>query len=1830
MKKLLKYTNILIISVAVSIGIALGVSTQLSNETITKINENYSKATSLCKTDYEIHVIEERPMGTDLWRPIAAVGDDGETLLELYCVSPGQPLSSKYGTKEYLYATYNGKITKGECEHAYFEEIRSDPYYKCKGEHYTESYSGIIAHSGKSVTSLYDVAYIASYYPDGHSSFVLGDNWGEAKQLAIWWTDISNPNTTRAESEYIDSARDIKMDADNYKKFYEKIVEEDENGRTGMKPTDNTNPDEVKLDTDKTTNTHVLGPFKVDYITGRYLPRGESLSFGGISDMYLIDQNGNRVNIDMLIRPEQEESYKKPSYWTNVQQYDDGPVENPNKVDYFDSTRNYPDPNEPFYVEFKYTGDDVSSLKLHIDFKYMKATTKICIRDGGYYKTIIIDEKEPPHTHDGEPCFNCIITWGVTYVSGVQQPLVYIMDAETDRYIIDENIEIPLDKYFEKTMKLGGFVFEDTPQGKETEVNGIKDDQDVVVPGAKVTLYEVDKNGNYKLAKLATLKEENPYATDEMINDPDDFKRRINPTLTDSSGYYEFRGLDTEKEYFVMFTYNGQTYMPTEYLTNKTTGESYNAVADMVDQKSSDKYSSGGNISEIWNQTSKAQEVASQRESFDKMFEEIRSYPENYKSKNTLKISEVSSNNGYNTTFSIYDLMGFDLQEDGKYKQVHTALIDSYLTIDSASGMIVEGTLNGNEVTKTINEGLITKKLREFINTNKRYPTDDEMKLQIYQSIVNEISGSVEGGASQVWRMLQFIEDCKINAYTINNTNDEKSYDLFPVYDRFTTFVSPGGNKYPNNSYNNGTYDANASTYQNHSLRFNDEKPDRLYKNIYPGQLLINCGLWKRQETDMALRKDVYKATLKINDKTVIYNYDKRNANNGDKEGTNSADGNDNNTYWDINVRMSDYSYYYDMNYNREIYETDYLYNTSNGFGVGHPGAPLEIYITYKVTVRNQSMSILSQIKEVVDYYDKDYKYREDLSWVTYDNNTVSDDEFYKAMVEENVTTIGSYKDINSSDSSKYGESTKSDIVGSQYNAVYVNGLQDKKLASGESAYIYLTFQVNKQDERVILDGGKYATSDTPKENLAEINGYVTYYKDNTQLPNHITKSSNDIAGLIDRDSTPGNLVASDLQGDKYEKNFEDDTDRAPSLRVIIDEDAVRKANGTVWEDERTSTSGDSIIGNGIREDETGVAGVTVQLVEKRSDGSEYIWYETTSNNEGKYGFDKEHLGDSYIGYIPGDYVIRFKYGDTKETALTTQTEFEKGQNIVSYNGQDFKSTTYQIGLDKNGNASGLAQNANTDISGKYHGYTNTETQNESGTYGYDIYVADSNSTNYSDAKDLYTTSTWKGNVYKLSGVGTNNNFNSDSGYTIQGRQAVINYSANNVTNHKAEVLASPYEVPTYNENKYSNDEMKQLYDDLIKYTQMTAETGVIVVEFEYDRQQTDGLNSAQNNSGNSSKDYIGDNAYNSNYTLNNIDFGLTERPKAQLEIDKSVANVKVTLANGSILFDINKAANNALWQDHKEYSIDEEKKTTSKDKTNVNKGSKEYYKPDEGDIIGMYEEHYNDNSKHRYSFRTDNNGINEIVEKTDKGLIQLTMDEELMHGATIQITYTVKITNVGEVDYVDKDFYYKGNSSGLQESTTTANQVVDYVQNNLKFDENNEANNGSNKKDGWKLITVKDLTNHSEINDDLVNKKLESGGNNNKLSKFNTIIQTESFGTSNLKPGDEVSKTLILSQLITPENTDDDMTYTNMVEIAKTSNSLGRRMAYSVVGNQDPSLPDASEVDSNVAERIVILPPFGEARIYYILAGVVAIILIGGIILIRRKVLNGKDDKTE
>ena len=1652
---------------------------------------------------------------------------------QIFCAHPGAQLryagSISYATAQSLVGTRTHSSSQGGGDHG------SRPYNgQLTYPVYKAFYSGSLTPA---------MAYIASIKD---SSELSGNALWQEKQKAIWNlrdSGLDGGLILSGTSEH-DGPSIYDQEAIDYDTYHREV------SGNGIQAENVTDLNDVIAVYNTGSAKYIVGPYTLDYKQGVY----GDIAFAGISKMtaYGYNYNYELVNSNIEI-----EGFLLGDTATGVLGNEEAPQYfEPDDVNYVDRTEQvYPEPGQQFCVVFADPNLGVSNyssrvkyIEIKVEFKYMVAARGAFTKYNGVrykvnYRCNGVDYIDHYHWHEtthGSGYWEH--RWNHTeecYLTTIEQQELIIIDGYReifeDEVILtcmlsgnpiagdtstgqgdddddipgddddipgdddDDDDEPPPDENID--MSLGGYVWEEAVENKESIANGIRDSSDISLKNIKVTLYE--ENGT-----LAQLKV-NPNIGNAY--------NRINTTYTNEYGYYQFTGLDLNKKYYVVFEYNGLTYLPTEYLN---TGD-YDSVQAMVN--------AGQYNTENWRITSKALEASSDRSNFDSQFEEIGSYPYNYRTSDSLG----QINNSYNATYSNLQLMGYTLDENGNYRQTGPQLIDGYLYNE-------DGYQTG-----TYADGIISTRIREYIRANRAFPSDNAI-----QSIYSDIAG----GNSEIWRMLQFIEDSKITATT---TSISGGRDLYPVYDNFIV-----------NDPINGVYDF--SSYVRNGVR---------YYPIYDGQYYINLGLWRRQENDTALRKDAYKATLKINNKTIVYDYDKR---------TTSDD------YWEISVRVSDYDSYYNEQYNRELYQSDYDYKTVSGYGDGHNGAPLEVYVTYKLTIRNQSQTILTQIKEVVDYYDDEYTYREDLSWVTYDNNTVTDDEYYNAMVNENVSTtwIANAKNINSSSDSKYDDATEYNLDG--YNSVYVRGLEDYKLRSGESAYIYLTFQVNRNNNGQLItdeDGSS-------KYNIAEINGYKTYYRDGTSLPNGVSKGSNDIAGLIDIDSNPGNLDNGDVQGDRYERNFEDDTDRAPGFNLIVNSEDIRRANGTVWEDERDTTIGssdsseDTIIGDGIRQDdEIGVQGVTVQLVEKCSDGTEYVWQTTSTDENGRYSFES---------YIPGDYVIRFFYGDTAQTALTTE---DGGANIVSYNGQDYKSTIYQTGINSNGEYVGIDQNGTTDESGRYQGYIDTENQNVSGTYntelnnptptnttyGYDIYKSDADTTNYSDAKDLWTVSN-RTNV--VMGGPANTAIN------LQGRDTVNDYSDNDITNHVAEVLASPYEKPSYNGTEYTADEMNALYQELIANTHMTAETGMIVVEFEYNRQQTDGYDNVNNNVATGA----GANSdTNGTYVLNNIDFGLVERPKAQLEIDKSISNVLVTLANNSILFDINAEANNAIWQDHDEYSIDEEKIGSDNRGIDFNNGE-----------IGMYEEYYTDENRHRYSYRDE---IDDIVRTTDKGLIQLTMDEELMHGATIQITYIVKITNVGEVDYVDdatKDFYYKGNNTGTHIATTVADQVVDYVANNLQFDSNNEIN----MADAWQTISSTDL-----FNQGLVNSKLTDN-----VAQFNTVIQTESFNTSSLLPGQEVSKTLILSQLITPENTDDDLTYSNMVEIAKTTNEVGRRMAYSVVGNQDPTTSDVAEVDSNVAERVIILPPFGNTHIYYIVGVIVAVILIAGIVLIRRKVLNTKN----
>lgn len=1030
----------------------------------------------------------------------------------------------------------------------------------------------------------------------------------------------------------------------------------------------------------------------------------------------------------------------------------------------------------------------------------------------------------------------------------------------------------------------------------------------------------------------------------------------------------------------------------------------------------------------------------------------------------------------------------------------------------------------------------------------------------------------------------------------------------------------------------------------------------------------VNQGYVLRELVDLALRKDVYKTTLEINGKTQVYKYNKREplyeGENGEK-------------YWNIETRVSDQ--YYNYEYSREIYREDYDYKIDNyglNFVDGVENTTLEnlglsedselkIYVTYKYTIRNRSEHIATRVTEVVDYYDSDYTYVPDLSYIGDANGNkiadvqLKDNSRYDQATETKMSE--GYKNL-------YITGTEKDEYG-QYSDENLFPLSDPDDTT-KDVYFYVTFIVNKDDNRNnILDETIDGTAiGAGKENITEINGYKSYYGQKAEAPNKDNDQTEpeyvpgDIAGIPDTNSTPGNLDPNDVpkDGPVNFQNFENDTDKAPNIRIILNRDNVRTIEGTVWEDARTEDSNLAKVGNGFRNDgETGVNGVRVQLVELRhgNDGKiyEYVWKEVYSgnsdeitpiiNNSGIIG-NYAVSGDGkykFTSFAPGNYIVRFIYGSGESSILGTHyTNYNTGEqsenpvtalyaengynrrvgtpgysasssniglNYNSYNGQDYKSTSYQKGLYNYDASKEIDDNYSETTSFAYNDQKQLVFQNYNNQIDfYNFTEADKKL--YSDAKDKMNSK--DSNVINLAPVEEYISFkdNDNNKYTncINSRSQVENYSNGEEINQKAEILSAHENRPEYSGTPYNFDEMKKLVNEEKKNTYMTAETGAIDVNFEYNRTGTEDnytntSDTGHNNIGSTNYEMAG------HYVLENLDFGLEQRPKAQLKVTKQITNVKLTLANNSVLFDASGRATNVLWIDHEAHGQD---------------------------------------TKNTYS--TNNNYANSMMKTpvvrqnaTNKGKVQLTMDEELMHGSTIQITYAITVANIGEVDYKEDQFYYTGtvgNTSTIVK--TNPIRLVDYVgtqvheygtgddktatRNNLQF------NAGQNPD--WSVISSTDLINNGYVNSKLtdnVNKyanghiivtesaskdlipiiadqdkvedKIKNAFNKDPLHALETVNNTQS--TSGVS--------LILTQMITQDNDSDDRAYNNMTELVTSKNTVGRRMNYSVSGNQDPTI-EPREIDSDDSQEVVILPPFGQEHRFYVLEIAIAIILIVGI----------------
>lgn len=288
-------------------------------------------------------------------------------------------------------------------------------------------------------------------------------------------------------------------------------------------------------------------------------------------------------------------------------------------------------------------------------------------------------------------------------------------------------------------------------------------------------------------------------------------------------------------------------------------------------------------------------------------------------------------------------------------------------------------------------------------------------------------------------------------------------------------------------------------------------------------------------------------------------------------------------------------------------------------------------------------------------------------------------------------------------------------------------------------------------------------------------------------------------------------------------------------------------------------------------------------------------------------------------------------------------------------------------------------------------------------------------------------------------------------------------------------------------------------------------------------------------------------------FTIQNVDFGIVERAKQALDLRKRITEYKIKLANGQVLVDA---------------EIDEN-----------------------GNLKGIHEH---------------TTYLPPSVTPTgyDIGQLKTEMDNELIEGATLEVTYEMKVTNVGERDYLDENYYYYGIvNNNSKPVTVSVTELLDYVDGKLNIVNQDDPDNKWTETNQEHLKDVN--ASKQEIND---------------INQYRTYL-TEKL-TRPLKYGESNTVSLHVSKLLTSTN---DNTFDNKSEITQVTKNdgftLGTPVKLSWTG-------DKFHFNIGDSEKIIIVPSTGENKNYMIptIIGITAITILGiGIVLIKKFIIGKK-----
>lgn len=747
---------------------------------------------------------------------------------------------------------------------------------------------------------------------------------------------------------------------------------------------------------------------------------------------------------------------------------------------------------------------------------------------------------------------------------------------------------------------------------------------------------------------------------------------------------------------------------------------------------------------------------------------------------------------------------------------------------------------------------------------------------------------------------------------------------------------------------------------------------ERIYEEkYYPVDYAqhINLGLVEREQIDLSIDKKIESVSIIINEKVFPYNYNNdgkfdENLQNAISRFTTTVDGNDElftmlmedstENKKLFNVYTSDY-YYRSAVYNNTPVKDAYdrfmnaLFSQSQENSNPIKTKELQIFLTYSLTLSNNSGIYDARINSIVDYYDSSLTFIDvDKGYGAYvSDNKVGVEEGMKpglwAYIKQDEKE---HKDPTNifANKSKYYEHTfdttqitsKEETIDANYKKMVISSTDNEKILvpANSSATYYLTYRADKDfelDNSIILG---------TKNNIAEIASFTPYmYKEDAESKYKY------YAAVIDKDSAPGNYNVSD---ESSRNIMEDDTDFA-NVKILQDSTTgpIRSVSGTAWldnEDGSYELKG-QILGNSVKDDKDYlVSGLTTKLVEvidlpvvdeNENITDNYVEYEfywegaeTATADDGTYVIDRYIPASSTNGsverpgLVSGNYVVRFFYGDKDATAwrykldedgnkiaIKDENDQETGEfekEILNINGVDYKTTAYQI---SEANEAGYINNEWHDLFSE-NILDNDARDNEARR----LAIIEKTQELDNNKTEMFNILNYKDGINPITQeyCTARENYAIEKAFKEFSAEGLIIGDGMSIENiESAEGDTEGEKLVNYSEksfktklNKYLkeyDDHKKALQAELVIENGQPAYNGIInatgysmfadtakmnlKVEFGLDEMDIDLENTS------------------SGYTIENISLGLEERSKTNIYLDKQIKEITLTENNGNDLF---------------------------------------------------------------------------------------------------------------------------------------------------------------------------------------------------------------------------------------------------------------------------------------------------------------------------------------